>query len=179
VELVEARPENKGEAVMTQQREEQPAVIQHDMTSQPHNQRSDQLSVYTCPDCGGAIWQIQDGPMAHYECHIGHRYSPDVFLLQKTEDLEAALWAAIRLLKEKSLLTAQSAARLQAAGNAALAERLHEEAARDEQYLHTLRAQILLAPTGPTAQGFSLAQVLQDLYERPHVAGQDGDATSE
>jgi two-component system chemotaxis response regulator CheB len=34
-------------------------------------------SPFTCPDCGGTLWQSQDGDLFQFQCHVGHRYSGD------------------------------------------------------------------------------------------------------
>jgi two-component system chemotaxis response regulator CheB len=31
-------------------------------------------SALTCPDCGGALWEIEEGRGLRYQCHTGHRY---------------------------------------------------------------------------------------------------------
>ena len=31
----------------------------------------------TCPDCGGALWEIQEGRVLRYQCHVGHQYAPE------------------------------------------------------------------------------------------------------
>jgi len=29
----------------------------------------------TCPDCGGALWQVPEGRVVRYQCHVGHQYA--------------------------------------------------------------------------------------------------------
>jgi two-component system chemotaxis response regulator CheB len=36
-----------------------------------------QRSVLTCPDCGGIMWEIKDGDLSRYRCHIGHAYTQE------------------------------------------------------------------------------------------------------
>lgn len=34
-----------------------------------------QVSALTCPDCGGALWEISSDPPLRYRCHTGHAYT--------------------------------------------------------------------------------------------------------
>jgi len=87
----------------------------------------------TCPDCNGAMFEIDDGNLVRYRCRVGHAWSPETLLFEQVEAAEAALWAAIRTLEEKAALHRKLAGRSQAGRNM-LGERYHEEqaAAADE-----------------------------------------------
>src|SRR5438105_3068855 len=61
-----------------------------------------QPSVFTCPACRGALWEIQEGKLTRYRCHIGHAFSPDSLLDEQSEALEFALDSALRAAREKS-----------------------------------------------------------------------------
>lgn len=58
-----------------------------------------QLTGYTCPDCGGPLWQM-DG-QARFRCHVGHAYSVASLLCEQDSQLESALWAAVRSLEAR------------------------------------------------------------------------------
>jgi|tagenome__1003787_1003787.scaffolds.fasta_scaffold20060408_1 hypothetical protein len=64
-----------------------------------------------CPDYSGAMCRAGDQHFVDFSCHIGHRYESDTLLVQKTEQLEAALVTSLRLLKERASLLRQTAAR--------------------------------------------------------------------
>lgn len=63
------------------------------------------LSGFTCPECGGRLWEIQEPEMVRYRCRVGHGYSPDSLFISNTEALEGALWAALNALEEHASLT--------------------------------------------------------------------------
>ena len=61
-------------------------------------------SNYTCPDCGGNLWEIQNEHGNRYRCHTGHVYTERLLAEQQGEKLEDALWTAVRLLEERKNL---------------------------------------------------------------------------
>jgi two-component system chemotaxis response regulator CheB len=68
-------------------------------------------TAYTCPDCGGALWRHHDGGVERYRCQVGHSYSLESFDVEQARALEAALWAAVRALQNRSTLLQEMAAR--------------------------------------------------------------------
>src|SRR2546423_4724382 len=77
------------EAVMISHQDSTTDPIERDVREQEAGSRDGRTSVVTCPDCGGVLWQANNGALVNFACHIGHRYGPDTLLVQKTEDLEA------------------------------------------------------------------------------------------
>ena len=53
-------------------------------------------SPFTCPECGGALWEKKDGKVFRYQCHVGHSYTSESLVSEKTEELEGGLWSAVR-----------------------------------------------------------------------------------
>ncbi len=79
-------------------------VVEQDMDRQARDERQGQASVFTCPGCGGALWQIRQPVLIQFRCHVGHVYNADILLSEQSEALEAALWTAVRTFREKSIL---------------------------------------------------------------------------
>jgi two-component system chemotaxis response regulator CheB len=52
-----------------------------------------------CPDCGGQLWQMKEGPL-RYRCHVGHSQSAHSLLAQQTVVVEKAGWELIRSIEE-------------------------------------------------------------------------------
>jgi two-component system chemotaxis response regulator CheB len=136
-------------------------VIEQDFVEQAGDRRADELTVYTCPDCGGVMWQAEEAPPLKFRCHVGHAYAPEMLLGLKSEELESALWACVRLLREKSTLSRQMAARSPNGGNRSLAERIEEQAELDERHARVIR-ELLEAMPNPGDQ----AAVVVDAFER-------------
>lgn len=79
--------------------------IKKDIESYELGNESNQRSVLTCPDCGGVLWELQNGSMIYYRCHTGHVYNPEVILASHDSELEKNFWTTIRLLVEKAAIS--------------------------------------------------------------------------
>jgi two-component system chemotaxis response regulator CheB len=172
VDLVSSPAEAKGVAQMADADERMNGVIADDFAAQAENERVDETTIYTCPDCGGVMWQ--DGADQHlrFRCHVGHAYAPEIFLSQKAEEFEAALWTSLRLLKEKATLTRQLAARTRLGGNGKREElitRYEEQAQLNEQYVHII--QELLAAMPNPADPLTSARGETDLASERLMTG--------
>jgi len=63
--------------------------------------RLGKVSRLTCPDCHGALWEINDEDTLRFRCHVGHAHSADSLNNGQSLMLEGALWSAIRALEEQ------------------------------------------------------------------------------
>jgi two-component system chemotaxis response regulator CheB len=61
-------------------------------------------SLFSCPDCGGGLWQMKNEQMIRYRCHIGHVYTQDELLIKQTKQFENTLWIALRMFEERRQL---------------------------------------------------------------------------
>lgn len=57
---------------------------------------------FTCPECSGAIREIEDEPLVRYRCRVGHAYSADDLVAAKERGTEDALWLALQTLQEQA-----------------------------------------------------------------------------
>jgi two-component system chemotaxis response regulator CheB len=58
-------------------------------------------SVFSCPDCGGGLWEVKDESLHRYRCHIGHAYSQKDLIVKQSESIEETLWVALRMMEER------------------------------------------------------------------------------
>jgi two-component system chemotaxis response regulator CheB len=68
-------------------------------------------TVFSCPDCGGVLFEIKNSQPTRYKCHTGHTYSLNNLLIKKNKKMEATLWVALRTLEERKKLLSQLADR--------------------------------------------------------------------
>jgi two-component system chemotaxis response regulator CheB len=55
----------------------------------------------SCPDCGGPTWHVGTARWRRYRCYLGHQSSAERILEQSDEQVEGAMWSAIRALHER------------------------------------------------------------------------------
>jgi two-component system chemotaxis response regulator CheB len=97
------------------------------------------LSAFTCPECRGALWEIQDGNLLRFRCHVGHAFSVESLLADQSGALENALWAALRSLEENAALSRRMADRARES-NRQISIMQYEENAREvEQHAAVIR----------------------------------------
>ncbi|WP_167855242.1 chemotaxis protein CheB [Hymenobacter wooponensis] len=65
----------------------------------------------TCPDCGGALWQLDQGNVLRFRCHTGHAFTAEALLDKEQNSLEETLWVAIRMMEERKILLTSMASR--------------------------------------------------------------------
>jgi two-component system chemotaxis response regulator CheB len=92
------------------------------------------LSSYTCPECDGPLWEIQDSDdLLRFRCRVGHAYAAEDMLEEKLETLESALWAALNTLKESAEFSRRLANDSRARGRDRAAVRFDERAENSER----------------------------------------------
>ncbi len=106
-------------------------------------------SGYTCPDCNGSLASVGDG---HYRCHVGHAWTAEALLNARDDEVEGALWVAVRSLQEKAKLARRMAANV---GAGPRSRRYSDQAEEAEHALSVLadRLSSVDPPVGSTADG--------------------------
>jgi two-component system, chemotaxis family, protein-glutamate methylesterase/glutaminase len=106
------------------------------------NKQLGQASGFTCPECQGSLWELRDGDLARFECRVGHAYSSESFLEHQAEAVEAALWSAINLQRERAA-TFEHLADLYGARQPTLATRYRGQAKDMQEQAEVIRNLLL------------------------------------
>lgn len=105
------------------------------------------ICTLTCPDCGGTLWEVHEGNLMRFGCHIGHNYSAQSLLALQDENVEIALWTALRALKERSQLLTKLAAKAGRLDRLHMGRQYEMQAKELEQQAELLR-DVLLGQAG-------------------------------
>jgi two-component system chemotaxis response regulator CheB len=109
-------------------------------------------SKFTCPECGGALWELQNGKLLRYRCHIGHGYTAESLMAAQGQRLEEALWSALRALEETAGMRRRMAARARKGSWELIAHRYEEQAKQAELRAGLVRSVLVEKIPGQTPE---------------------------
>jgi two-component system, chemotaxis family, protein-glutamate methylesterase/glutaminase len=99
-------------------------------------------SVLACPDCGGVTWEIDEGEVSHYRCHVGHTYTSELMSMALDDNLRRALASAMRALEERVALATKLCNDAVRRGHDLVAKDWAEKAQEFEQEMDIIRTSI-------------------------------------
>jgi two-component system chemotaxis response regulator CheB len=100
-------------------------------------------SPYSCPDCGGVLWELKDGELLRFRCRVGHAYTSETLTTEQALHVEHALWSALRALEEQAAVRRRMAERARRDGMIASAERYQRRADELEEHARQVRSLVL------------------------------------
>ncbi|HEU4633621.1 MAG TPA: chemotaxis protein CheB [Flavisolibacter sp.] len=96
-------------------------------------------SYYSCPDCGGGLWEMVNDNIVRYRCFTGHVFTENELLLRQSETLENTLWVALRMIEERKQLLHKMALEEERKGWMLSAEGKKERAAELQEHISRLK----------------------------------------
>jgi two-component system, chemotaxis family, protein-glutamate methylesterase/glutaminase len=99
-------------------------------------------STLVCPDCGGVMWEIDEGDVVRYRCHVGHTYTAEVMSLALDGNLRRALATAQRVLEDRLSLARRLYKQAVDGGHRLLAETWADKAREVEGEMAIIRSSI-------------------------------------
>jgi len=139
----ESRPEG-GESAVAQDLELETRIANEEVVSKREMLEISDPTVFTCPECHGALLQLKRSGILRFRCHTGHAFSVQTLLSQLTTDVENNLWTAIRSMEESVLLLDHVAKHMTKDGqNAQLAAYFAQTARSTERHAMTVRQVVL------------------------------------
>jgi two-component system chemotaxis response regulator CheB len=126
-----------------QEMEEEVKIAEMDMAEMNSSTHAGVPSAFTCPDCGGTLWEIHDGNLVRFRCRVGHSFSLESMLAGQNEALEQALWVALETLEETASLQRRMMDDAHARGQHWLARRFEERVRKAEKNATLLRDVLL------------------------------------
>ena len=138
--------EDEGRYPVPDQVEIEAKIAQQDLESEEliaSVERLGRISKLTCPDCHGALWEIDDQEILRYRCHVGHAYSAESLSEGQSQMLEMALWSAVRALEEQMMLAQRIVERARKAKHLRAASLFEKRAQEAEEHSSLIRRVLL------------------------------------
>jgi len=110
------------------------------------------ISKLTCPDCHGALWEINDDDMLRFRCHVGHAFSVESLNDGQGQMLEVALWSAVRALEEQMMLAKRIVERARRANHSRAVKIFERRAQEAEEHSSAIRQWLLRTEKGDIAK---------------------------
>ena len=93
--------------------------------------RLGELSAFTCPECHGPLWEIEDGTLLRYRCHTGHAFTSDAMLEAQSDEADQMLWSLLRAHQQRAEFVRRMADRERRLDRVDLAAKLQERSKED------------------------------------------------
>lgn len=100
-------------------------------------------SLYSCPDCGGVLFVLDEQGLLRYRCRVGHAFTAQALSVLQQSTLDGALWAALRALEENASLSRRMAERARERSHHHNARRYSARAEATEAQAEVIRQLVL------------------------------------
>ena len=124
-------------------------IAEIDMDAVEDENRPGTPSSFSCPECGGVLWELVGEEMLRFRCRVGHAYTAESLSTEQTEVVEGAMWAAMRALEEGASLSRRMSQKAEKRGQSGVARRFAESAEGKMEQADILRKLILEGKEAP------------------------------
>jgi len=135
-------PSPLDEPAVSAELEKEARISEVDLQVIEDEQKVGSPSAFSCPDCGGVLWEVENGDYLRYRCRVGHAYSASALADEQDGALERALWAAFRTFEENASLARQLATRARQHNQFGLGERYYDRAEEAQSNADAIRRMI-------------------------------------
>lgn len=108
---------SEGRRVSSVHLPDRPEREESNQTPGDTSKNPDEVAGLVCPECGGVLREERFGDVIRFRCHVGHELTERAMLNAQGEEVERALWTALRILEERSYLVGRAAIRARERGN--------------------------------------------------------------
>jgi two-component system chemotaxis response regulator CheB len=172
VQLANEPVDEEGDAPVSDDMEMEADIVELESESLRREKRPGVPSRFTCPECSGVLWEIDDEGLLRFRCRVGHAYSAESLLAGQFDAVESALWAALRALEENISLSYNVAVRMRRRGHTRTAERFERKVQEAEQQAEVLRQMFVSrSPSDPAEVVASGRDNISP--ERPNLSSSD------
>ncbi|MEX2643520.1 MAG: chemotaxis protein CheB [Acetobacterales bacterium] len=112
------------------------AIAAQELMDMATEDRLGSRSRFTCPECNGTLWEIEDDDLLRYRCHVGHAFTADALMVSQGDANEQMLWSLLRSHRERAELARQMAERTDSAD---LAQDMQRRALQYDENAELLR----------------------------------------
>ncbi|MCA0032110.1 chemotaxis protein CheB [Mesorhizobium sp. B263B2A] len=104
------------------------AIAAQEHSTMKEADRLGELSVFTCPECNGPLWELEDGDMLRYRCHTGHAFTTEAVLEAQAIEADEILWSLLRSHQQRAEFARRMAERERTRHRSQLAKELGQRA---------------------------------------------------
>ncbi len=114
------------------------SLAKMDLSRQKNDTRVGTPSQYSCPECGGVLWEIHDESLLRFRCRVGHAFSIDSMMAEQSDAIEEAMWTALKILEEQVSISRKMGAQARQNGHKVMARRFEERQKQAEKRVDLL-----------------------------------------
>jgi two-component system chemotaxis response regulator CheB len=100
-------------------------------------------SEFTCPQCQGVLWELNDKDLLRFRCRAGHAYLAEGLYEEQAEVEEDMLWVAFRALEEGAALARRIAESERESNRAESAMRFEQSAQEKDERAMAIQRMLL------------------------------------